>query len=367
MRFISPLWFLGLLAPTAESQQSVFLVADQDNTIYSDPAGSLSNGSGRFMFVGTTGGRVTRGILRFDVASAVPAGARVTDVRFEAEVHASGAGAIGTADHSLHAVLADWGEGTTTGSGGLWGEGDGGPATPGSVTHLHTSYPSAFWQTPGGDFEPDASGAFGAPTAGAVVAQGPGMVADVQRWIDSPSSNLGWILKADDESRPARIYRTREYIGGALNAFLVITFEPPIGTSVCGPAAVNASGLPGEIGATGSVMASQNNVRLTAHHLTPNTFGIFVVSDTTGHTPPAGTIFGTLCLSGSIGRYQAVVQSTGPEGTFSLPIDLTAIPHPTGTAPVGAGDTLYFQAWFRDRRMGMAGSNLTDALRIDFQ
>ncbi|MHC4093483.1 MAG: hypothetical protein ACYSVY_24955, partial [Planctomycetota bacterium] len=50
--------------------------------------------------------------------------------------------------HSLHRVLADWGEGESSGSGGT-----GAPTEPGDATWIHRFYPDVFWASPGGDFE----------------------------------------------------------------------------------------------------------------------------------------------------------------------------------------------------------------------
>ena len=80
----------------------------------------------------------------------------------------------------------------------------------------------------------------------------------------------------------------------------------------------------------------------------------------------AGGSFGNLCLAGTPGRFQQQIQNSGAGGTFSIPVDLAAIPQPTGTIAVVAGDTYFFQAWFRDVQGGQAGSNFTDGFEITF-
>jgi hypothetical protein len=83
---------------------------------------------------------------------------------------------------------------------------------------------------------------------------------------------------------------------------------------------------------------------------------------------PGGST-GNLCLGGSIGRYTGPgqVQNSGALGTFSLAIDLTDMPTPTGGVPALVGQTWNFQAWFRDAILGLPTSNFTDALALTFR
>ena len=60
---------------------TVVVPCGRDNTLYESITGTVSNGSGPYFFVGmTTGGERRRGLIRFDVASAIPAGSTVTGV-----------------------------------------------------------------------------------------------------------------------------------------------------------------------------------------------------------------------------------------------------------------------------------------------
>ena len=141
-----------------------------------------------------------------------------------------------------------------------------------------------------------------------------------------------------------------------------------IGTSYCGPAVTNSTGMEGVMDATGSNSASANNVTLMASQLPTNQFGIFVTSTTQGFAPGAGgTSNGNICLAGTIGRYSAAAQilSTGATGEISLALDLGATPQGSGFVTIMAGETWNFQAWFRDG-VGL-GSNFTDGYSIDFQ
>lgn len=110
--------------------------------------------------------------------------------------------------------------------------------------------------------------------------------------------------------------------------------------------------------------------RLHALDLHANAFGYFLaspqVTTTAGVTPPGSA--GVLCLSGSIGRCSNFVLNTGPAGAFSLALDPTAIPQPTGSVPALAGQVWFFQAWHRDVRPGGGPptSNFTNVAGVPF-
>ncbi|MCB9908354.1 MAG: hypothetical protein H6830_11600, partial [Planctomycetes bacterium] len=55
-------------------------------------------------------------------------------------------------------------------------------------------------------------------------------------------------------------------------------------------------------------------------------------------------------------------------GEFEVPIDLDAIPEPgVGLRAVQAGETWYFQAWYRDLVGGQSVSNFTDAIGVTYR
>lgn len=141
-----------------------------------------------------------------------------------------------------------------------------------------------------------------------------------------------------------------------------------IGTAYCAVNA-NSTGQPGLLEADGSSAVADNDVTLMASQLPQQAFGFFIASPTQGFVPnPAGSA-GNLCLSGSIGRYvgPGQIQQSGATGSFALAIDLTAIPQPTGSVAVVAGETWNFQTWFRDSVGGSTTSNFTNGLQVDFQ
>ena len=140
-----------------------------------------------------------------------------------------------------------------------------------------------------------------------------------------------------------------------------------IGTNYCGPANLNSTGQSAAIEAFGNRFVDLNSVRLTALQLPQQQFGYFLNSQRKGFVPFAGGSQGNLCLAGSIGRYNRPGEILNSEagGTFSLVLDLTDTPQPTGSVSIMAGETWNFQAWFRDMNPGPT-SNFTDGVSITF-
>ena len=139
----------------------------------------------------------------------------------------------------------------------------------------------------------------------------------------------------------------------------------------CQDTQLNSTGLPGLISVTGSTVAADNNTTLVASNVPPNSFGIFMTSlapNVFGSTVSVGQSDGAFCLGGqSVGLFRGpgMIQSTGANGQYSLAIDLTTLPAGTGVSSIAAGDSLGFQAWFRNT--GPNGSNLTNASFVFFR
>jgi hypothetical protein len=194
----------------------------RDNTLIEDPAGSLSNGAGPHVFAGRTAqffGFVRRGLLYFDVAAHLPSGATVLSA--DLTLHLSQTNGP-ESPVALHGLLADWGEGPSYSDGGR-----GTSAEPGDATWIHTYYDDSFWSAPGGDL-------VGAPTSSIPVGavgfytwpSSPAMVAEVQSWLDEPSSNHGWALVGDESSpSTAKGFDSRENQEPTWRPVLVVTYE----------------------------------------------------------------------------------------------------------------------------------------------
>ena len=142
-----------------------------------------------------------------------------------------------------------------------------------------------------------------------------------------------------------------------------------LGTTYCSPGVANSTGNAGTIRALGSLVATANDVTLEASSLPLNSFGFFLTSRTQGMINQPGGSQGVLCLGGMIGRYvgPGQIKNSGVTGAFSLDLNLAATPTPTGLVPIVAGETWNFQSWHRDAIGGVATSNFTDAVQLDFQ
>lgn len=191
----------GVLTATAAFSEVVSIPAFRDNTLYQNATGSTSNGAGEYFFVGRTevisGGTIRRGLIAFNVAQAIPAGARVTRVDLTLNMSRT---LVGLKPVSLHRLLRSWGEGISNAAAQ---EGGGAPAATGDATWLHRFFDTVFWTGAGaaGDFVATPSttveiGAIGSYT----FLSTPALVADVQGWVDNPSTSFGWILIGDEST-----------------------------------------------------------------------------------------------------------------------------------------------------------------------
>jgi hypothetical protein len=156
---------------------------------------------------------------------------------------------------------------------------------------------------------------------------------------------------------------------GHYQAMTLGQLDVSVGMNYCGPAVPNSTGASGTMSGSGSASVASNDLVLEASNLPPNAFTFFLTSRSQGSVVMPGGSQGTLCLSGSIGRFvgPGQIQNSGSGGAVTLPIDLTRQPTPMGPVAVAAGETWYFQAWHRDAVSGTPTSNFTDGLAVQFQ
>ena len=154
----------------------------------------------------------------------------------------------------------------------------------------------------------------------------------------------------------------------SMNGVQLFATGGPVGNNYCGPANLNSTGLPGIISAFGLDAVVFNDLTLTAENLPQNQFGMFLTSMTTGFIANPGGSQGNLCLGGAIGRYNrpGEIKNSGAGGTYSLVLDLTDTPQPTGSVSIMAGETWHWTNWFRDNNPGPT-SNFTDGVSVLFQ
>lgn len=220
------LYVVGILAVIGVASAHAGVVTipcSRDNTLFEDAEGDTSNGAGPAFFAGINGqGRVRRALVRFDLATAVPAGAAIDDVVLQLEVTS----APDTVRRlvTVHRLLADWGEGLSSSSGG-----GGGRSTPGDATWLHTRYPDRLWSAPGGDFVPAPSAAAWVGDLDTYAWTGTDLRADVQGWLADAATNHGWLLRGDETAaRSVRRFDSRESATPSSRPLLTIVYSEPV-------------------------------------------------------------------------------------------------------------------------------------------
>ena len=191
------------------SALTISIMPSKDNTLYDyDPAeGDHSNGAGFHFFAGETAmGELRRGVLAFDIAGSIPPGSTITAVSLSLNMSRTLLETARTVE--LHKLLADWGEGTSHAPGE---EGDGAPATTNDATWRHRFFDTIFWAMQGGDFSATVSASQVVGPVGQYTWSSAQMVADVQSWLDNPSSNFGWLVLGDESTNAtSKRFDTRE-------------------------------------------------------------------------------------------------------------------------------------------------------------
>ncbi len=214
-----------------------------DNSIFSDNQ-SNANGVGSTIYTGRGGGSgVRHGLIQFDVAGSVPAGATIDQVRLTLHLADGANNGPEFVDVNLHRLTASWGEGlSNAGEGNGTGNGIAAQTNDSTWTQRFlNSGPATPWSTAGGDFI-STSSADGhsvsnpANTIGQLnlpdtdyyfwetIGTG-GMVDDVQSWLDDSTSNFGWLLRGDESQvRTARRFHSREASDSSFRPALFIEY-----------------------------------------------------------------------------------------------------------------------------------------------
>lgn len=123
---------------------------------------------------------------------------------------------------------------------------------------------------------------------------------------------------------------------------------PELGTTTC-PTNPNSAGSGARLRAVGSRLVEGNALRLHCDRLPSNQFVMFVNGTTTNNLP-LGTAGDVLCVGGDIGRYSrpSEIKQANGMGAAALDLDLSDTPSAMGPFSVMAGQSLHFQAWYRD-------------------
>ena len=201
---------------------TISLIPNKDNSIYGESNNSNALGD---MWLGKAfkaPNDIRRALLSFDIAGNIPAGATINSVTLDITQNRPG-NTSSTTQFNLHSLNADWGEGSS-----LSFQGIGTSPTSGDATWNHRLFSTNFWSSPGGDFANTISGfttlGLGFDALYTFSSQA-GMVSDVQQWLNAPSSNHGWIIKANDENiNSIREIYSRESSGN--EPLLTVDFTP---------------------------------------------------------------------------------------------------------------------------------------------
>jgi hypothetical protein len=350
----------ALLLPlsTGRADQASVL-ANLDNTLYAESAAE-SNGAGDYFFAGKNGmGQMRRCLVSFDVASAVPAGSTITSAKLVLYMSRTNAG---PKTIELHAVTSSWGEGTSNAG---QGEGGGAAATLNDATWMWRFFNTIAWTTLGGDFVAGASASLLVDQIGFYTfGSSPGMVADVQSWLNTPASNFGWIfLNTDLIGTPtAKRFDSRTNPTTSHRPRLVIDFTPPSpftalcfgdgsGTPCpCGNAGLAGNGCASSMNANGANLAASGNASLASDTV--------VLSGSAMPDAPvlyfqclgpenggAGTVFGDglLCATGGMIRLDT---KTNAGGASQYPD--VGDPSISVIGSVMQPSTRFYQCWYRN-------------------
>ncbi|MFT5732974.1 MAG: hypothetical protein ACJA2W_000964 [Planctomycetota bacterium] len=126
----------------------------------------------------------------------------------------------------------------------------------------------------------------------------------------------------------------------------------------------NSTGNAAVLTGSGSTNSAVNNLVLQCANLPSGSFGLFLVGDQPpgAATTPANSA-GNLCLAPGFGLFRNDVQFTGTGSQVTLAVDLMSIPIGGGQA-VMAGDSLFFQYWYRDQAPAI--TNFSGGIAVGF-
>jgi hypothetical protein len=191
--------------------------------------------------------------------------------------------------------------------------------------------------------------------------------------LSSTTTAHGKALRFVNTTTVPQVIKVRVSVasGGQLVEYALSTcfggasFTPLIGHQAC-IGVPNSTGLPAAICAWGETgFAPLPDINLYIGDLPASSFGYFIASRTFDFTPTPGNTVGNLCL-GTPGRYSFDILNSGA-GFVAYNADPSLVPLPGGAfTAIVSGDRWYWQYWYRDSIGGVATSNFSGALYIDF-
>ena len=149
-------------------------------------------------------------------------------------------------------------------------------------------------------------------------------------------------------------------------ALLRLELDPGVGSVICGGIS-NSTGEGARLVALGSDLLAANDLSLRATDLPAGAGAVFMFSRVPALVLQPGGSQGQLCLGGAVARFLGAgeVGPASTAGVAGLQVNLTALPGGGASGRPIPGDSLYFQAWYRDAQPGGAAtSNLTEGIVV---
>lgn len=226
---------LATLSILADIQAGTVLLGPAADATLIEASPTNSLGGAIFFNAGTTQNYTrNRALLRFDPGAAIPPGATITRASLTLNLTRRPRDGFHQSVMGLFRMLRSWGEGTTPPKLPDTSPGTGGPAAVGDATWTDPFFGTDLaWGAPGGaagtdfvEIESSSTIFYGLEDSPYTLESTAALVADVQRWLDEPGSNFGWMLKpiGEDLNFTARQFASRESDGGPT---LVIEFTAP--------------------------------------------------------------------------------------------------------------------------------------------
>ena len=141
-----------------------------------------------------------------------------------------------------------------------------------------------------------------------------------------------------------------------------------VSTRMCEQNQRNSRGFRARLDLLGSDSVAANAAMLAATLLPFDSYALLLGGRARGASSTPGFSSGTLCLGPGFGRFVGPNQvlPTGQLGYAVLPVDLTALPTSSGSVAANAGETWYFQCWYRDSG-ATAPSHFTDVASVTWR
>ena len=226
--FLASAALLLFLSPLALPAGVVTLTPVADTALFEQIPDNNLGASQSVAAGNTAAASATRALMKFDLREAVPAGSRIVGASLELTVVRASA-LVEPATFHAHRLLVDWGEGNK-GVGTVTGTGS--PADNGEATWNSRFHGQTQWSSPGGasgiDYASEMSATARIGTTEPLVFSSSALAGDVQRWVDEPASNFGWMFKDafEGSATTARRIGSREH--PTAQPKLVVQFEAPL-------------------------------------------------------------------------------------------------------------------------------------------